>query len=258
MARFDHLELEPRRDEPGDQNRKEPAEHDEKHWLRLADRNRREGFYENALRFYSRALELDKSLVVGWVSQVQMLIFLGEYPEAELWARKALEVFRNNSELLAGRAQAAFRLGDAKAAQELCDAALRQEGQSTYRWMVRGEMLVRDPQGIDRHCFEKAVQLDHDWLVPLEIALIYLHYKQPSKGLARARQAADKAPDSHYCWFVQASCEMGQGRDAAARQSLKRCLEISPNHADAKRRLAELDNGGSSLGRGLRRLFGGS
>ena len=37
------------------------------------------------------------SLVAGWLGQVQMLVFLGEYPEAELWARKALELFHTTA-----------------------------------------------------------------------------------------------------------------------------------------------------------------
>ena len=58
--------------------------------MNKADQSRRAGLYENALKFYSRALELDRSLVAGWVGQVQMLVQLEEYPEAELWSRKGL------------------------------------------------------------------------------------------------------------------------------------------------------------------------
>lgn len=255
MARFDHLELDPRRDKPRGEDARQKAERDEKYWLRLADENRRDGLYENALRYYSRALEIDKTQTVGWLGQVQMLVQLGEYPEADLWARKALEVFRNNSELLAARAQATHRLGDRKVAQELCDAALRQEGQSAYRWMVRGELLASDREGIDRHCFDKAVNLDPDWLVPLEIALIYLHSRNPSKAMARARQAVEKAPDRVYCWYVQGLCEMRSGLDRAARMSFRQCQQLCPNHLDAGKRLAELDNRGTWAGRAWRRLF---
>ena len=117
MPRFDNLEMDPPPDEPGEPAlRREVEEHDERYWLRQADANRRQGHYDNALRYYSRALELDKSLIAGWLGQIQMLIGLEEYPEAELWARKALELFRNHGDLLAGRAQAMARLGDASAA----------------------------------------------------------------------------------------------------------------------------------------------
>ena len=57
-------------------------------WMKQAEQHRRGGFYENALKFYSRALEVDRAQVGGWLGQVQMLVFLGEYPEAELWRGK--------------------------------------------------------------------------------------------------------------------------------------------------------------------------
>jgi tetratricopeptide (TPR) repeat protein len=257
MPRFDHLELDQRPDDPRPPPKADGVtERDESYWLRLADQERRQGLHDNALRYYSRALELDRSLVTAWLGQVQMLVMLEEYPEAELWARKALELFRTNSELLAARAQALFRTGDAKQAQELCDAALRQEGQSAYRWIVRGELLVRGRENLDRHCFDKAVHLDPDWLVPLEIASLYLYYKLPSKALARARQAVEKAPDSALCWYRAGSCEMELGLDRQAEKSFRHCLEVSPTHLEAGRRLAEMRNRGGFLTRGLRRLLG--
>ena len=258
MARFDRLELEQDPEEPaGPKNLASPTtDRDEKHWLRLADEERRQGLYENALRYYSRALEVDKSLASGWLGQVQMLIQLQEYPEAELWARKALEFFRNNSELLAGRAQACCRLGELKRAQELCDAALRQEGQSAYRWMVRGELILNSREDLDRHCFDKALHQDPDWLVPLEIAHIYLRYRNPTKAHSRARQAVERAPDAAYAWYLKGYCEMKIGVDRQARQSFRRCMDLCPNHADAKARLAEMKNRKWSLGRALRGLLG--
>lgn len=100
MARFDKLELN-QPTQPGPlQMRAEP---EEANWLKRADQQRRAGEYEDALRFYSRALEEDKTLILGWVGQVQMLVQLGELKEADTWARKALELFPNNPELLAGR-----------------------------------------------------------------------------------------------------------------------------------------------------------
>src|SRR5207253_3932246 len=104
MPRFDRLELDdPSPDDDQSGFRKE-VERDETHWLAQADRERREGHHENALRYYSRALEYNKAVIPAWVGQVQMLVMLGEHPEAELWARKALEVFKNHADLPAGPA----------------------------------------------------------------------------------------------------------------------------------------------------------
>ncbi len=256
MARFDKLEFDGKKD-PGE-TREEPLEirRDEVDWLKRADQQRRTGFYENALKYYSRALELDKSLVEGWLGQVQMLVFLQEFPEAELWSRKALELFPNHGDLLAGRAQALCRLGDIRRAHEACDGALKQSGMSAYRWTVRGELMIAARQSTDQACFDKAQQLDGDWLVSAEIALVYLYYRNPSRALPRARRAVETASDQYYAWLIQARCQLELGFDAAARESLGHCLDLCPGHADARQMLAALEQSSvNSLGRWLRGLF---
>jgi tetratricopeptide (TPR) repeat protein len=254
VPRFDRLEFEQSPDQPQQPGAAAETLRDEQYWLRLADAERRQGNYENALRFYSRALERDKSLVEGWLGQVQMLIALEEYPEADIWARKALELFRQHSELLAARAQALSRKGDRKKAQELCDAALAQAGHSAYRWLVRGELMVAGKQEIDRYCFDKASQIDPDWLVNLEAGLVYVFYSQPAKALTRIRQAVEKAPDSAHAWYQQGCCEDELGLTKRAQASFRRCLELAPGHVEAERQIVKVTNRGWSLKRGLRRL----
>jgi tetratricopeptide (TPR) repeat protein len=260
LPRFDRLEFEDYSEPPSDgiepRAAPEETERDSAAWLRKADDHRRRGLYENSLRYYSRALEFDKSLLSGWVGQVQMLVLLGEFPEAELWAKKSLELFNGHGDLMAGRAQALARIGDRSQALELADAALRREGSSAYRWMVRGELLASTRDEIDRHCFDKAVGADGDWLVPLESALIYLYHEQPSKALLRARQAVEKAPDRFYTWFIQGQCEQELGFDRQSKLSYERCLELSPRHIEASHKLAQVANPGWSLSKGLRRLIG--
>ncbi len=90
MPKFDRSEFDPEPGEGGGERRRShEGESDDAQWLRRADDQRRRGLYENALRYYSRALERDESLVNGWLGQIQMLILLGENTEAELWARGA-------------------------------------------------------------------------------------------------------------------------------------------------------------------------
>ncbi len=95
--RFDKLEFPEEKPDTVKKPTVEPNEQDEQFWLSQADEHRRAGRYEDALRFYSRTLEVEKSIVVAWVGQVQMLVFLGEYSQAELWGRKALEFFSQSS-----------------------------------------------------------------------------------------------------------------------------------------------------------------
>lgn len=262
VARFDFLEFEEERKPEADHAAAEEVRaelrRDERDWLKQADAQRRQGYYENALRMYSRALEGDKSIVAGWLGQVQMLVFLGEAPEAELWARKALELFKNHGDLTAGRAQALGRMGDATTATALSDAAMRFEGQSAYRWMVRGELMIRSRDEVQRHCFEKATQIDRDWLVPLEIALAYLHHGVPSKGATYARRVVEQRPESVYAWLVQGRCEQELGLTKAAARSYARCLEIVPGHLEATRSLEAVEAGGWSPFKAIRRWLGRS
>ena len=256
MARFDKLEFNAGNRPSPEPNERDPLSRDAGYWMNKADESRRSGLYENALQYYSRALELDRSLVAGWVGQVQMLVQLEEYPEAELWSRKGLELFPNNGELMAGRAQAFCRMGDMKQAHALCDGSLQQAGQSAYRWLVRGEIMVAARQDMDRYCFDKAQELDADWLVPLEAARIELYYHRPSKALGRIRRALDAAPEAHYAWYVQGICQAELGLTRAARESFQRCLELFPRHADAEEQLRRLQGWNWSPLKILRRLLG--
>lgn len=258
MARFEHLEFGP---DPGERAKPvasgSAASQPEDEWqaLKRADQFRRRGQYENALRQYSRALEQDKSLVAGWVGQVQMLVQLGEAPEAELWSRKALEIFPGHGDLLAGRAQSLARLGDVKRAGEASDGALAAAGRSAYRWMVRGEWMLAARHKLEEHAFDKAEQLDKDWIVPLESALIYLHHHFPSRAVARARTATEAAPDQYYAWYVRGCAEGDAGMTRPATESFQHCMQLCPGHVEALLRLNQLGSTVLSPVTWLRRLF---
>lgn len=62
MPRFDKLEFSPSPEDSKAASESPPRERDEAYWMQQAVEHRRNGHYENALRFYSRALEQDKSL----------------------------------------------------------------------------------------------------------------------------------------------------------------------------------------------------
>lgn len=258
MKRFDHLEFdssESRRPTPAQEPQLQP-DHDENHWFNQALEQRRCGMFDNALRYYSRALEINKALLPAWIGQVQMLIMLGEYTEAELWARKALELFRNNGDLLAARAHALIRLSNTGEALITSDGSLQREGQSAYRWMVRGEIMLVRREHTDQHCFEKAIQAESDWLVPLEIGQIIRHYRKPGRAMLFIRQAVERAPEQPYPWFVQGCCEMEMNLLQAAKRSFIRALELKPSYLEATRKLTEISAEQWSIRSRIKRFFG--
>src|SRR2546427_12226077 len=80
------------------------------------------GKFESALRLYSKVLEFNPQNASAWAGQVRMLIELGEFREAKLWADKALERFRHEPELLAAKAVALGRGGELQGALTLLAA----------------------------------------------------------------------------------------------------------------------------------------
>ena len=254
MERFDRLEFEDPVKVVAPSPAREP-DRDERHWLKQAVQERENGQHESALRLYSRALEVDKSILAGWLGQVQMLIALGEYPEAELWARKALELFKNNADLLAGRSQAFCRIGDLKSALASSDASINQQGVATYPFVARGELMLARKEKAEEYCFDKAAQLDGGWLVRLEIAEVYLFHSRPTKALTWIRRAVELAPDRAHGWYSQGSCEVVLGLNRSAEASFKRCLQIMPKHASAREALSQMQQGGGGLKNLFRRLF---
>jgi len=257
MRRFDRLEFDDALPvaKPGHAKPAREPDHDEQYWMKAAGEERRNGLHESALRYYSRALELDKSQAAGWVGQVQMLVAMNECPEADLWSRKALELFKNNPDLLAARAQALCRIGDLKNAQASCDAAICQPGLSSYPWVVRGELMLARKEDIDGYCFDKALQLDGDWLVSLEIGAIYAHYGRPAKALQRTRVAVEKAPDHGYCWYCQGKYELALGLTRPAAKSFERCLQLVRNHSLARKALEEIRHNRYTARNLLRKVF---
>jgi tetratricopeptide (TPR) repeat protein len=170
-----------------------------------------------------------------------MLVQLGEYPQARLWSQKALELFPSNGDLMAGQAQAECRLGNVKKSQALSDGALMQRGESAYRWQGRGELMFAGGAPTDRHCFDKAQLADSDWLVPLESAIIYIHYKAFGLAQQRAQLAVERAPQAYYAWYLLGLCQLKLGFGTSSRASFQHCLELCPRHGDAVARLAELE-----------------
>lgn len=254
MARFSKLEFDHNEDQSQNQEFVLSSRPDASTWLKRADSCRRIGTYEAALQYYSRSLEEDKSQIICWVGQVQMLVQLNEVPEGELWSRKALELFPSNGELLAARAQTLCRLGKINHAQATIDQAMLQSGESAYRWMVRGELLVKQRQGTAKHCFDKAIHCDGDWLTPLESALIYRHYNQPANGLSLARQATDRDPSSPYAWYIMAKCQFDLGMLGPAKKSVKTSLELKRDYQDASLLLDKID-GATGFWKRIRSLW---
>ncbi|MGL4942114.1 MAG: tetratricopeptide repeat protein [Thermoguttaceae bacterium] len=224
-------------------------------WMNDADVHRRRGHYETALRSYGRALECHRSFAPAWVGQAQMLVLLGEPRQAEMWVMSGLKVFPDNADLIAARAQAIVRLGKPTEAIQYSDAAIQGEGNSAYRWQVRGEIMIAKRSTNADHCFDSAEQLDPDWLVKTENANICRFHNVPLKGLRRASAAVAAAIDAPWAWVVQGICQHESGFTAEAIKSFQQAINLAPDFGEARDWLATAQNNGGFFSRVWRRLF---
>lgn len=242
-GRFEHLEFE---NEP--RARQEPLQSGApiataEGFLRKAHEQYRMGEFEAALRLYTRCLEFDRGIIPSWVGQVHMLVQLDELREARMWADKALELFRNNGELLASKAQACLRLEDKRAALACTDASFQAPGTSPYRWQVRGEIMLAHGEKAYDACFKRALtEPTSDWFDRIIIARIFLYYRRTMSALEMAMQAVRLQPEAAYAWYVQGNCQQLIGMSSVAMVSYGRCLEIQPGYRPAEAAQQQLSN----------------
>jgi len=227
---------------------------DAQHYAALALESHQLGHFEQALQMFTRAVREERSMVPAWVGQVQMLVQLGEYAEARLWSDKALELFRDNGELLAAKAQACCRQGDTIAGMAFSDASLRSQGTSPWRWEVRGEALLVRGESLFRTCFQKALaEPAADWFDRVIISNILLFNDRAAAALEYAQQAIALRASHPYNWLLQGRCQAAMGWNDAALTSFGRCLELTPRLDQAVRAIEALESQ-SAFGRLARRV----
>jgi tetratricopeptide (TPR) repeat protein len=226
MNRFGNLEFgEGPRSEELAQGRAQNK--DEAYYLQEAWQLFETGRFEQALRSYAKALEQNPKSAAAWTGQVRMLIELGEYKEARLWAEKALGMFPREGELLAAKAVALARCGDGKAALAFSDASMEVEVSTPYIWLARGDVLLSRKEKRADYCFEKALLLARDhWLWPWLVSRVYLFYKQTAQALKFAQEALNLNAARAIVWQQVGRCQMALGLDAKAQQSFARAKEL--------------------------------
>jgi tetratricopeptide (TPR) repeat protein len=226
MSRFGNLEFgdSPQNDA---QLHAQPGVKDESFYLREAVDAFETGRFEIALRSYAKALEQNPKSAAAWTGQVRMLIELGEYREAKLWAEKALVLFPREGELLAAKAVALARSGDGKGALAFSDASMEVETSTPYIWLARGDVLLARKEKRAAYCFEKAILLARDhWLWPWLASRVHMFYRQTAQALKFAQQALALDAVRAIIWQQLGRCEAALGLSSKALQSFERAREL--------------------------------
>lgn len=251
MSRFVNLEF---GDEQGDHSHDgvPPLAKDEAHYFNGARAAFEQGNFEPALRLYSKVLEFNPQNAAAWTGQVRMLIELGEFREAKLWADKALEKFPHEPELLAAKAVALGRSGDLQTALACSDASIEERGDTPYIWLARGDVLLARQEARADYCFEKALALvPKDWFVTWLAARIRFYYEQFAVALKLIQQALELNTGHFLLWLELGRCQLALGLTGPARHSFLQAQQLHPHHPDVARAFRDLANVG-----GISKFFG--
>jgi len=230
------------------------------YFLRLADKAFLDGTLESALKYYSKGLEQDRLLFPCWLGQVRILIDLGEYKEANLWADKALELFPEHPELLAAKSIACNRMGLHDKAMTYSDNAVAAEGVTPYVWIARGEALLQRRSKMTGHCFAQALAAcesrQAQGLAHLEISRALRYHRRYSQALVHANDAVQQLPRYALAWLELGRCQAALNLEDASK-SIEQALQISPECVAARRVLDDLQTRGlgARMKRSLRRIF---
>jgi tetratricopeptide (TPR) repeat protein len=212
---------------------------------RLAFEN---GSFEQGLRLYSKVLEFNPDNAAAWTGQVRMLIELGEFREAKLWADKALERFPHEPELLAAKGVALGREGDLAGALAFSDASIEERGDTPYVWLARADVLLARRENRADYCFQKALLLaPSNWFVAWLAARIRYYYRQFALALKLLQQAVEWNTPHFLLWLELGRCQEAVGLIGQARTSFNRARELNSECHEAHAALTKLS--GTGLGR---------
>lgn len=231
MSRFENLEFGREKTQQSTAEiPSKPLLKDENHFLGEALANFEKGRFEQALRAYSKVLEFNPQSAPAWFGQVRMLIELGEYNEAKIWADKALGLFPDDAELLAAKGVALARMGDLSGALSFSDAAVETRGNTPYIWLARADVLLARKEKRADYCLQKAIDIaSNNWFVLWLASRIESYYQRFARSLKLAQEAMALDSTRTVVWLQSAQCQLALGLSAQASRSIEQARELDPD-----------------------------
>lgn len=240
---------------PGGGEAEESAQRTAGEWLALADQAFLRGEFKQALRWCSRALDKETTLLEGWVTMVRILLFRGDLGQAETWCARALGLFPESGPLLAIRAVIFARRGMLQQALNNSDAVLARHAAEPTAQIARGEVLLLAGSKNAEFCFGQALKLApaNDWRTPAAIGMIHEERRMWARAVHYYAQAAERDAASAALWWRIAACRAELGQSQSSRTALQRARELCE---EGDPLLLKIERAGAgSLWKRLRGLF---
>ena len=174
-----------------------------------------------------------------------MLLELGEYREAIVWADKALELFPEHPELLAAKAVSCVRDGRIEKALAYSDNSVSKENASSRVWLARAEVLLNRKSGIAQNCISKAVSLAGNMapVIYLEAGRLLNSRGDYCNALEHLHTAVNELPKSALAWYSLGYCQVKLGRPEA-KTTLQQSLKLRPGWEKAQMELKKCRKNG--------------
>lgn len=229
MDRFSQLEFGDEAAPQGGKSRGEPVR-DAEHYHREAVKYWLAADYELALRNYSRMLEQNGAIVEAWTGQVLMLIELGEYPEACIWADKAMESFPEHPELLALKALSYARDARMDQAVAYSDNSVGKDNLPPRVWLVRAEIFLDRKGPIAEGCVNKALACAGKQIpiIKLEAGRLFARKRNHVLAIQYLKEAVRDLPRSALAWYELGCCQARMGLPEAV-HSLEQSHNLRPD-----------------------------
>ncbi|MFA5555215.1 MAG: tetratricopeptide repeat protein [Phycisphaerae bacterium] len=250
MARFSQLEFGdslPKKGPEGEPIRKADFFYQEalKYWFAAN--------FELALRNFSRVLEENPSIFPAWPWQILMLIELGEYPEAIVWADKALESFPEHPELLALKSLAYCRDAKLEKALAFSDNSVTKNDVTPRVWLARAEILLHRKSAVAENCISKALSSanQNSPVIKLEAARLLRRKHKYSSAIEHLSSVVQAVPKSALAWYELGCCQAKLGL-SQAKASLEQSCQFNPEWDEPRKELYRIGKRWF-----FRRLFGG-
>jgi tetratricopeptide (TPR) repeat protein len=188
------------------------------------------GDFEPALRNYSKVLERNSTFFEAWTGQVLMLIELGEYREALIWADKALELFPEHPELLALKAVANIRDAKMEKAIAYSDNSISKDNITPRVWLARAEVFLNQKNPIAENCISKAISSSGNTLPIIKFEAARLLNKKGNyfAAIEYLNDVVKIFPESALVWYELGCCQAKLGRSEAT-ATLEQSLRLRPD-----------------------------
>lgn len=258
MGRFDKLETQEAREQPemALMPEKEVAEIVTFDSLfRQGEIHFYEGDYRKAHQLYARATQEDSTRREPWIGQALSLLMQGEKRDALIWAKRAAELFPEDSDILAVQGLAFGLQGMTKRALDTLEYAAGRGAAGPLLWFCRGWALLEQDNANWKACFQRAeTECGGDWKTAQRMGLVLMQYRKWALARSYLEKAAAQRSDNAFLWHQLGLALRRLGFPGKALEAQQRCLELQENHNAAQREIQKLK--GLPVGSWLNRLAG--